>query len=213
MLKLNINKKRKLNFEVQIGGIDTEQLSGSLKFKIDGIEYGFPVEIKNESIIAEIPPLRNIIKREIQEGEKVEASLELNGNGYFINPWSDKFKIANPVTVEAKIALEDEENSEAPKVGVSIISEEKKSKNKKEIVKEKVDKKIKDMKKPKSKRTKKKELTLENLTKEHLFKFMESRGSRNPEIQEIIYNSAVQEAESAKPKEVFKVLVKVLGKK
>ena len=212
MLKLNINKTRNLNFEVQIGGINTDQLSGALKFKIDGIEYGFPVEIKSESIDVEIPPLRNILKREIKEGEKIKGSLELNGNGYFLNPWNDTFKIANPVTVEAKITLKDEEeNSDTP--SINIISEEKKTKNRKEIVQEKVNKKIEKMEVIKPKKSKKKELTLENMTKEHLFQFMESRGSRTKHIQELLYDNAVAQAQSAKPKDVFKVLVEILRKK
>ena len=202
MLKLNINKKRKLNFEVQIGGINTDQLSGSLKFIIDGIEYGFPAEIKSESILVEIPPLRNIIKREIQEGEKIEGSLELNGNGYFMNPWNDTFKITNPVTVEAKITIEDDEVLDSPDTpSISILSEEK------------VNKKIEKMKTIKPKKSTKKELTLDNMTKEHLFQFMKSRGSKTKHIQELLYDNAVAKAESANPKKVFKVLVEILKKK
>jgi hypothetical protein len=61
--------------------------------------------------------------------------------------------------------------------------------------------------------TKKEELTLENMTKGHLLQFMASKGSKNKQIQEIIYNNAVAKAESSKPKEVFKVLVEIFTKK
>ena len=42
MLKLNVNQEKQLTFEVQIGGVQSDQVSSHLRIEIDDVEYGFP---------------------------------------------------------------------------------------------------------------------------------------------------------------------------
>jgi len=140
MLKLNVNEKRTLKFEVQVGGIDYKQLSGSLKFMIDSIEYGFPAVFKPNLITVEIPPLKEVVLKDLREGETLKAKLEANGNGYYMEPWSGDFLVEAPV--EVKATLKDVEESVA-KPTLEIISPEEIVETEKEVISEDVEKDIK----------------------------------------------------------------------
>ena len=64
---------------------------------------------------------------------------------------------------------------------------------------------------------KKKEITLEQfkktLTTEDIYKYIGKAGSKNPRIQEIIYEQAEVAAGSSRPVEVLKQVVKLLKSK
>jgi len=63
---------------------------------------------------------------------------------------------------------------------------------------------------------KKKQITLtefkRNLTKEDIYKYIRKVGTKNPKIQNIIYEQAVSKAGSGKPIEVLKQVIKVMKK-
>ena len=54
---------------------------------------------------------------------------------------------------------------------------------------------------------------LKNITQEGVYAYMTRAGSKNPTIQEIIYNQAMQKAGSSKPFDVLKEVVKILNRK
>jgi len=103
MIKLNINERKSLSFQIELSGIDHSQLEGSLRFIVDNVEYGFPAKIEQGLISVDIPTLANIIPRDIEEGEKLQAKLEVQGNGYYMNPWNGEFIAEIPIKIEAKI--------------------------------------------------------------------------------------------------------------
>jgi hypothetical protein len=103
MIELNINQKKSLTFELQVTGVDYKNLNGSLVLEIDGVEYGFPVKVSETSIIADIPPLKSIVKREIKHGEHINSRLSLNGDGFYLAPWDGLFEVKSPVLAEVKI--------------------------------------------------------------------------------------------------------------
>lgn len=109
MLKLNTNEERSLQFEVSIQGINFKELSGSLKFVVEGVEYGFPVEILSDYISVKIPPLDSIVRVGLKDGKVIDCKLDIFGNGFYLNPWNDQFKVNNPVRMEAKMMSEDHE--------------------------------------------------------------------------------------------------------
>lgn len=128
MLKINPDDKRKLKFEVSIQGIDYKLLKGSLRFNVNDIEYGFPVEVSEGSISVDIPPIGNIIKK-LSDKQEINASLQVFGEGFFLEPWIGKFEIDIPVRVEATIMDDSDkevitEKKEA-KIQVKSIEEEK----------------------------------------------------------------------------------------
>lgn len=103
MLKLNVNEERQLTFEVQIGGVNYDQVTSHLRIVIGEVEYGFPARVGSESISVDLPPLNKIIGTKLKEGEEVEVKLEMIADGYYLTPWQDTIKISNPLVIEAKI--------------------------------------------------------------------------------------------------------------
>lgn len=108
---INISNSKSLEFEVQIQGIDYTSLTGYLRILINNVEYGFPVEIKQDSINAEIPPLNTIIPMTLENGMVVQLKLEIFGNGFYLNPWNGEAKLEIPIQIEVKMK-EDFNNNE-----------------------------------------------------------------------------------------------------
>lgn len=102
MFELNTNEVRNLQFEVSIQGINYDELSGSLKFIIDDVEYGFPVKIFKEHVEVEVPPLNEVVAKKMSSGDIVECKLDIFGNGFYLNPWDGQFELKSPISVETK---------------------------------------------------------------------------------------------------------------
>ena len=185
MLNLNINEKRTLDFEVQLSGVNSEQLKGSLRFEINNIEYGFPAEFKSESILVNVPPLSSIISDSLKEGTTLKANLEVNANGFYLTPWSGEFVISNPIKMEAKIRGED--MSETPKVVTKLVSEEDKidipEDDLETTIKNKLSEAYKKEKVVKPKSKPKKKSGLNNITEEQIYKYMNYMGTKDKKIQ------------------------------
>ncbi len=107
MLTLNTDENRSLQFEVTLQGIDHKKLNGSLKFVVEGVEYGFPVELLSDHISVEVPPLDDIIKMGLKEGEIIDCKLDVFGEGFYLNPWKGQFKLKTPVRMEARMTADD----------------------------------------------------------------------------------------------------------
>ena len=120
MLKLNVNQEKQLTFEVQIGGVQSDQVSSHLRIEIDDVEYGFPAQVGNESISVNLPPLRTVTARKLKEGEEVQVKLEIIADGNYLTPWQDTFRLSNPLVVEAKIV--DDEFTSAPAFKTKLVS-------------------------------------------------------------------------------------------
>jgi len=110
MLKLNVNQEKQLNFEIQISGVQADQLSSFLRIEIDEIEYGFPAQVKQESVIVNLPALKTVVARKLKEGTEVNVKLEVIADGHHLIPWKDTFILSYPLVIEAKI-IEDGSNS------------------------------------------------------------------------------------------------------
>lgn len=104
MLTLNVNEEKQLNFDSQIGGVQTDQIHSFLRIEIDEIEYGFPAHIGEDYITVDIPPLRTIAPKKLKEAQEVNVKLEVVADGHYLVPWKNTFVISNPLIVEAKMS-------------------------------------------------------------------------------------------------------------
>jgi hypothetical protein len=208
MLDLIVSEDRDLNFKMELSGISPNQLKGRLNIEIDGLDYGFPVDFKEDGMSVTIPALKNIIKRDLREGEKFKARLDVFGDTHYLNPWSDEFKVKNPVKMEAKLDDGTTGDSTEPKLKVTIS----------ESATEKARKKINEMKESVKQPSKKivKESRFKDindfktkLTREDVFKWMEKTGTRTPHIQEMLYDKAAQQAQSTKPYKIMMEIQKI----
>ena len=107
MLKLNVNQEKQLNFEIQIGGVQSDQLSSFLRIEIDEIEYGFPAQVGRESVTVNLPALKTVTPKRLKEGKEVNVKLEIIADDHYLTPWRDTFILSNPLVVEAKIVDDD----------------------------------------------------------------------------------------------------------
>lgn len=260
MLKLNVNQEKQLNFEIQIGGVQTEQVSSHLRIKIDDVEYGFPAHVGQESITVDLPALRTVTARKLKEGEEVSVKLDIIADGHYLTPWSDTFTLSNPLVIEAKIVDDDfkstpafktklvmkgqsgdreqgvvieqdevadpvineraseEEMTEkivnklAEKLGplfskgkttVKPVTEEVKEKSEKKVVKE--EKVIAPKKITKN--------DVANITEEGVYEYMARAGTKNEQVQKLIYEQAEQAAGSSRPVDVLRHVVRLLKSK
>lgn len=194
MLELDTNKAKSLDFEIQLSGIDSKQLEGSLRILVDGIEHGFEVEIAPTNIVVNVPALKNILLREFKEGEQFGAKLEVHGAGYYLNPWNGSFVVKNPVSMEVKI----KEDVEVPKVTAKI----------KLGVGDKAGSKLTEMKKVVTgKKVLKSKLNVV-ITEKHILAYMASKGTTSEQIQKLILEQCKGKSKSDDPKDILRSVIK-----
>jgi len=297
MLRLNVNEEKRLTFEVQIGGVNYDNVISTFKLVLNEVEYGFPAKVGRETITVDLPPLNKIIGAKISEGDEAEVRLELIADGHYLTPWQDNARLSNPLVIEAKIkddsfkpnpslktrlvvsedgarqktvveekTPEEESEEDLTERIVSRLSEKferllslkekeemppmkDEGEDDKEAVEEKsCVKKEADNEEEKEKdeeemeesaaqalerlmnktldtfglnesgdRKKKKDITLEefkkNLTEEDVKRYIAAKCSKNPKVQEIIYEQAKLSAKKDTPAHILKEAVKMIRKK
>jgi hypothetical protein len=189
MIEIHNNKEKSIVFEVQLSGITSKELSGHFRMTIDGIEYGFPVEISESSISVDVPGLKSIITRPLRDGEKFKAKLELVGNENYMVPWDDSVIVKSAVMVEAKV-VEGKHSSKKPMVKILPEKNSAHTKKLKPVIKESVSVKNSEVK------------------REHLLEFMRRNGTINTRIQEVILQKCIDKVGDDDNKLLFKELYK-----
>jgi len=179
MIELDITKPKNFKFDINIDGVNPDVLIGFLRLEMSGIEYGFPATVTKDSISVDIPSLKNIVNREIKNGEKIKARLDIVGEGNYIVPWDEELMVKSTVIIEAKLV-----NSNKP---IIQLKKEKKIEPKKLLTKEKILKKGITSKKI----VKEKEEKLPEITKDMVIRYMEKNGTTNKNIQNLLYENAV----------------------
>ena len=123
MLNLNANEKKTLKFGVSVAGVQARDLAGALRLEANGIEYGFPVSVRNDKVEVEIPPLEVFIS-EITDDSTYNVKLELIANDTYIVPWTDVAKVRVPVSVKVSENVEEtSEKVEKVTIGITKIDE------------------------------------------------------------------------------------------
>lgn len=137
MIELEINKTKKISFQLEISGAQSSDLKGSMKIITEKVEYGFPIKISNGEVIVEIPPLNKISKIDLIDGQSFPAKLEIIADNNLITPWEDSFIIRTPFEIKAKVIDE----KEKPIIKIKNIKENQIIKEKqKKIFKSKISK-------------------------------------------------------------------------
>jgi|WetSurSiteA1Bulk_404760.scaffolds.fasta_scaffold00566_14 hypothetical protein len=230
MLYLKSSEEKKLTFEVDIHGVETGNLKGYVRFELYGAEYGFPAEIERNRITATIPPLTEIVKKDIEDGTVINARLEMFTDKHYFSPWSGEVKVGAPMDIRAKLKedktpgiktkLVTSELEESKSAKKENIKEEKalESKDLKSMIREVLTEMVPTKKKKvsESSQHKKEEITkeyLRNITEDGILKYIEKAGAKKKEIQTIILNQARAAAGSTDNFKVLKEVVKIMKKK
>jgi hypothetical protein len=231
MLYLDPTKEKLLTFEVEISGDACDEISSHVRLFVEGVEIGFPGELKDNKIIAYIKPLRSLVKFPLRNGTVMEARLDvLSKDLDFYTPWTGEIEIKSSFTMEAKLVGEDKDKKSPGKFTVKTITEDEVPVEDKKPTKAIVQEKKPFVPPPKQKihkiaeskpfepqkKTVQKQLTEEDLRKkvdiDFIKKYMTRAGSKNPTIQEIILNNARVAAESGDPIKILKEVMKILKK-
>jgi|GEM_PF-2500909 len=136
-IELNNLEEKSLTFNVQIQGIESDQLTGALRLVLDEIEYGFPANFNGDEISVVIPPINEVIKRDLRDGIMLAGRLDIMGNGFYMKPWEGQFNVSAPVQIEAKLVKTkgSKVTKESKKDGITVTSvQEGKKKPKKKAV-------------------------------------------------------------------------------
>ena len=210
MLYLNPSKEKVLTFEVELSGASASEITGYVRFIVEGVEIGFPAVISDGEIKAVISPLKNFLKKPLKNGTMFEAQLDLytEDQDYF-SPWKGEIEVKMPVTIEAKLSTEESKkgsNTFVAKAKVLVNEEEtnapirRQRQPKQQIIKEIQNEKgwSKDK--------------LKNITEEQIIEYMERSGTRNPQIQQLLLDEARNNVQKGGQLEVFKYIVKTLKK-
>lgn len=210
MLYLDINEEKTLAFEVEINGVGCDEICGKVRLEYNDVEYGFPAVIEEGKITTVIMPLKELFP-DIKNGTTLNAKLELNTDKYYFSPWQGQIKVQAPVSVEAKIIEDKNEQKEKMAIKASIVSEEKKvplvEKKLKPVSKKKTIKETVNNTKGWSKEK------LKNITEEDMIEYMKRAGTSNPRIQELLLQEARNNVKKKGNLEVFKYIVRTLKKK
>ncbi len=145
---INIDETKKISFDINVQGAQYDDINGALRIKMNGIEFGFPVEVSEGTVSVTIPPLNELLKN-LDDGDVYKAKLEMVVADQYIVPWEDDITIEKPVSIDAKVKVEESVKEKKVSIGIKKINEKcakKSKKKKKEEIKEKVVKK-----KPKTK--------------------------------------------------------------
>lgn len=211
MLYLNPNKEKVLTFEVELSGASADEITGFVRFIVEGVEIGFPAEVRSGEIRSVITPLKNFLRKPLKNGAVFEAQLDLyTEDQEYFSPWRGEIEVKMPVRIEAKLSEDDSRRSSRfgakvksvketgeklytskPRGGRRPITEYKEIQPKKRVTQE----------------------VMENMSQEQVFKIMEKLGTTNPRIKELLYDQAASKAKTGKPADVLKEIVKIMGRR
>lgn len=230
MLYLNANEEKRMVFEVDIHGVDTKELQGFIRFNMYGMEVGFPAEIEHKKITALVPPLIEMVDKDIEDGTIIEAKLELFTDRHYFKPWEGEIKVGAPMGIKAQLSGE---SDNTPRVTTRLVSRESKErasvKEDKAVTKDDIQSMILDtlrqltskkpvineaqVPKPQKKKESSKNWTkdkLMNISEEEIVSYIERKGSKNKLVQEVILNEARAKAGSNENYKIFREVVRAL---
>jgi len=127
MLYIKADEPRTLTFEVDIRGVGQGELKGYVRLFINDAEHGFPVSIDDGVITADIPPLTEVVRlKTMDDGDVIEAKLELMTDQHIFTPWEGEVKVSVPMGIKAKLSNESMKpvNSGSPVVAKVVETEE-----------------------------------------------------------------------------------------
>lgn len=93
MFILNASQVSELDFDVALEGVGVEDLSFWLRLHINEVSYGFPGEYTSDGKIrVTLPKLDEVITK-LDKNITYNATLEILGEHYYLDPWREKFQI------------------------------------------------------------------------------------------------------------------------
>ena len=139
MIKFDPNKEKKINFTVNVQGIDPEILEYNIRLSTGKVDYGFKGSNNNGKLSFVIPPLNEVINSDLINSLNT-IRIEVNdlNNKYYLKPFEDHVKIDQSLKMEAQLSEEENISKEkVPDVDIELNEDEDKVEEKHHDSKEK----------------------------------------------------------------------------
>lgn len=141
MLKFNRDKEKKLNFKIDLEGIDKSVLEYYIRLSSGNTDYGFKGFENNGILEFTIPALSGIIKEsEIDKLKSIKIEVHDNNNKYYLRPLDESIEFELAPKVDVKVDLEEDKDF---KIKLKKVSEEDKKVDKKDTKNTKISKFLK----------------------------------------------------------------------
>ena len=90
MLTFNKHKEKKINFQIELDGIDSGVLEYFIRLSTDSADYGFKGSEKNGILEFTIPPMIDILKEsEIVKLKSIKIEVHDKENKYYLKPFDE----------------------------------------------------------------------------------------------------------------------------
>ena len=124
MIPINTKQSKDIIFSYHTAGVEPQDIRGALRMTIENVEYGFPIAIVDDRVIAKIPALETIIADDIlRENKIVPVMVEIIADDTRIIPWKDQLRIEVPIKVEATLIEHKDGEIEKPEIKMELIDE------------------------------------------------------------------------------------------
>ena len=121
-MTFNFTKNKFMAFDVEVEGLDKEELNFFFRVLINDVEYGFKGDYKNGKVKLNIPAFNTIVKEKvIENGKSYEAKLEAYDDKVHIIPWNDSISFDIEPEVKAELTTEQIKQRTAPKISAKAI--------------------------------------------------------------------------------------------
>jgi len=223
IINVDLHRGKLVTFNIEVEGLNYNEMNGKFRIMIDDIEFGFPTNLKkNHEIEVVIPSLYEFLdnKRKLKT---INAKLEIFTDCHYFVPWEGKLKLTEKASVKVKLnkakttkpkvktEMKDAEVTEDlevivddPEIEVSLPEEDK----------EKKPKKAKDKTSSIDENSKETYLNmLKNIDEDGIRKYMKNAGTTNDKVQSIILEQAENICKDPDNKfELLRSVVKVMKK-
>lgn len=108
-MELNIEKPKKLVFNISIADVDISAIQGTLVIYFDKENHiGFKAKIVDGKVVVNIPSL---LQFNFENGGRYKAELWIIANrDYFTIPWSNEILIKKPIDIKTEISIKESDD-------------------------------------------------------------------------------------------------------
>jgi hypothetical protein len=226
IIDVDLHRGKLVTFNIEVEGLNYNDMSGKFRILIDDVEFGFPTTFKkNHEIEVIIPSLYEFLDKK-RKSKTINAKLEIFTDCHYFIPWEGKLKLTEKASVKVKLS---KAKSTKPKVKTEMKDQDVKEDMEvivddpeEEVQLPKLKKKTPKTESAKIKSNSKQVLLdessksdyldmLKNIDEKGIRSYMKRSGTTNERVQNIILEQADNICKNSDDKfELLKSVIKVM---